>query len=123
GPVPVPSANSDLDQILGMTIRQTDIVHVAVVAMGGGGAFMRRPEPRRRMHSFIHILFLDIDVPVDVNDADVAVDVRGDAADIGKAEAVIAPANDREHARRVDMRYGLGDLIERLFDVAGDNEN
>lgn len=62
-------------------------------------------------------------MPVDVNDADIAVDVRSDPADIGEAEAVIASADDREDARRIDVRYGLGDLIESLFDVARNDKD
>ena len=42
-------------------------------------AFMRGPEPGRRVHPLIHILFLDIDVAVDMDDADIAVDMGRDA--------------------------------------------
>ena len=63
------------------------------------GAFMGGPEPGRRVHPLIHILLLDIDVAIDMDDADIAVDMRRDAAHIGKAEAVVAAADDGEHAR------------------------
>jgi hypothetical protein len=41
---------------------------------------------------------LDIDVAVDVNDADIAVDMRSDASNVRKTETVIAPANDWKNA-------------------------
>ena len=47
-------------------------------------AFMRRPEPRRRVHPLIHILLLDIDMAVDMDDADIAVDMRRDPRALGK---------------------------------------
>jgi hypothetical protein len=92
-------------------------------AMGVVGALVRRPEPRRGVHPLIHILFLDIDMAVDMDDADIAVDMRSDAAHIGEAQAVVAAADDRKHARGKDMGNRLGDLVEGLFDVAGDDEN
>jgi hypothetical protein len=75
------------------------------------------------MHPLIHILFLDIDVSVDVNDADIAINVGGDAADIRKAQTVVAAAYDGKYARRIDMRHRFGHLIEGLLDIAGYNEN
>ena len=75
------------------------------------------------MHSLIHILFLDIDMAVDMNDADIAVDMRRDSAHIGEAEAVIAAADDRKHTRGIDVRDGLRHLIEGFFDVARNDEN
>jgi hypothetical protein len=98
-------------------------MHVAVIAMCGDGALMRGPEPGRRVHPLIHILLLDIDVAVDMDDADIAVDIRRDPAHVGKAEAVVAAADDREHAGGVDMRHSLGHLVEGLLDVAWDDED
>ena len=95
-PVAVPAADPDLHQVLWMAIGQADIVHMAVVAMRGDAALMGGPEPGRRVHPLIHILLLDIDMAIDVDDADIAVDMRCDPPDIGKAEAVIAAANDRK---------------------------
>src|SRR5213593_5235955 len=98
-----------------MAVRQSDVMHMAVVAMGRHGSFVRSPEPWSGMHSLIHILFLDIDMAVDVNDADIAIDMRGDPTDIGKAQAMVAAADDGEHARRVNVRDGFCDLIECFF--------
>src|SRR5690348_10312373 len=86
-------------------------------------ALMRGPEPRRRVHALIHILLLDIDVTLDVNDAHVTVDVRGDAAYVREAQAVIAAADDGKYSGRIDMRDGLRHLIEGLLDIAGDDKN
>jgi hypothetical protein len=123
GPVSVPTANADLHQILGMAIRQSHVVHVAVIPMRGAGAFVRGPKPRRRVHPLVHILLLDVDMAVDVDDADIAVDMRRNAANVRKAEAVVAAADDRKDAGRVDVRDGLGDLVEGLLDVSRDDEN
>ena len=98
-------------------------MHVAVIAVGRHRAFVGGPEPRRRVHALIHILFLDVDMAVDVDDADIAVDMWSDAADIGEAEAMVAAADDGKYTRRVDMRDGLGDLVEGLLDIAGNDED
>ncbi len=59
---------------------------------------MRRPIPRRGMHPFIHILFLDIQVAIDMDDSDITVDVRSNASNVREAKAVIATADHRESA-------------------------
>ncbi len=46
-----------------------------------------------------------------------------DAADGGVADGVVAAQHHRERAGGVDVRDGLGDLVERLLDVAGDGED
>ena len=45
--------------------------------------------------------------------------VLGDAADGRVADRVVAAEHDRERAAGVDVRDGLGDLVEGLLDVAG----
>ena len=122
-PVAVPAADADLHQVLRMAVRQADVMHVAVIAMRGDRALMRGPEPGSRVHPLVHILLLDIDVAVDMDDADIAVDMRRDPADIGKAEAVVAAADDGKHAGGVDVRHSLGHLVEGLLDIAGDDED
>src|SRR5262245_151482 len=106
-----------------MAVRQADVMTMAVVAMRGEGAFMRGPEPWRRVHPLIHILLLDIDVAVDMDDADIAVDMRCDPTHVRKAEAMVAATDDGEHACGINVRHGLGYLVEGLLDIAGYDED
>src|SRR5262245_46458334 len=122
-PVTVPAADADLNQVLRMAVRQANVVHVAVIAMGGDRALVRGPEPGRRVHPLIHILLLDIDVAIDMDDADIAVDMWRDAAHIGKAEAMVAATDDGEHACGINVRHGFGYLVEGLLDIAGYDED
>src|SRR5262249_54282522 len=122
-PRPVPAADAHLNQVRRVAVPQPDIVHVAVVAVRGRGRLVRRPVPGRGVHPLIHVLLLDVEVPVDVDDADIAVDVGRHAAHNGNPRGMVAPAYDREGARRVDVRDGLGHLVEGLLDVAGDDED
>jgi hypothetical protein len=47
----------------------------------------------------------------------------GDAASGRVADGVVAAEHHGKGAGRVDVRHGLGDLVERLLDVAGDRED
>src|SRR6185437_4380457 len=93
-PVAVPAPDADLHKILWVAVRQPDVMHVTVVTVSRDGPLVRGPEPGRGMHPLIHVLFLNIDMSVDMDDADVAVDVRRDAPNVRKTEAVVASAND-----------------------------
>ena len=73
-------------------------MHVAMIAMRCVGALVGRPEPRRRVHPLVEdLFFLNVDMAIDVNDADVAVDVRR-YPEVGKYEAVVSAADDRKYA-------------------------
>src|SRR5262249_35794404 len=91
--------------------------------MGGRGRLVGRPVPGRRVHPLVHVLLLDIQVAVDVDDADIAVYMRRDTTHVRKSEAMVAAADYREGARGVDVRDRLADLVEGLLDVAGDHED
>ena len=123
GPVAIPATDSNLNQVFGMAVRQADIVHVTVVAMRMCRPLVGRPEPRGGMHALVHVLFLDVDMPVDMDDAHIPINVGRYSADIGEAEAVIATADDRKYTGRIDVGDRFRDLTERLFDVPGNNEN
>ena len=56
-------------------------------------------EERRAVHPLVEVVLRHVGVAVEVDDADVAVDVRRQAADIGVADRVVAAEDDREHAR------------------------
>ena len=51
---------------------------------------VRRVKPRRRVHAFVEICLLGIDVAVEMDDADRAVDPRRQPADRGIADRVVA---------------------------------
>src|SRR5262249_494620 len=121
--VAVPAADADLHEVLWVTVREPDVVHMTVITMGGDGSLVRSPEPGCGMHAFIHILFLDVDVAIDMDDADIAVDMRRDPTDIWKAETVVAAANDGKHARGVDVRDCFGNLVEGLLDITRDDKD
>ena len=91
-PVAVSAPDADLHKILWVAVRQPNVMHVTVVTVSCDGPLVRGPEPGRCMHPLIHILFLNIDVSIYVDDAHVAIDVRSDTPNIRKTEAVVASA-------------------------------
>src|SRR5262249_60177649 len=101
--VSVPAADADLHEVLWVTVREPDVVHMTVITMGGDGSLVRSPEPGCGMHAFIHILFLDVDVAVDMDDADIAVDMRRDAPNVREAKTVVASADDWKDAGGIDV--------------------
>nr|WP_197946047.1 hypothetical protein [Phytohabitans suffuscus] len=75
------------------------------------------------MHPLVEVGLLGVDVPVEVDDAQVAVEVLGHPAHGGVADRVVAAEHHRERARGVDVTDRLGDLVERLLDVRRDGED
>ena len=75
------------------------------------------------MHPLVQVGLLGVDVAVEVDDADVAVHVRGKAADGGKADGVVPAEHDRHDALLRDVRHGLADLVERLLQIARNGEH
>ena len=75
------------------------------------------------MHPLVEVGLLGVDVAVEVDDADVAVHVRGQPADGGVADRVVAAEHDGHDALLRDVRHGLADLVERLLQVARDGEH
>ncbi len=69
------------------------------------------------MHALVEILFLDVDVAVEMDDADLLVGTLRDAAHAGKTDRMIAAEHDRQRAGRKHMRDAAGDLIEALFQI------
>ena len=55
-------------------------------------------EPRCRVHPFVEIEFLSVDVAVEVDDADVPVDVGGESTDGWVANGMVATENHWENA-------------------------
>ena len=64
-----------------------------------------------------------VGVAVEVDDADVAVDVGRQAADVGIADRVVAAEDDRENFALVDVGDRLVDLVEALLDVGRDDRD
>jgi hypothetical protein len=75
------------------------------------------------MHTLVHVLLLNVDMPIDVDDTDIALNMRGDPAHIGEAEAMITATDYWEYARSVDVGNCFCDLTERFFNVPGYDEN
>ena len=81
-------------------------------------------EPRGGVHPLVEVGLLGVDVPVEVDDPEVAAaEMLRDAAGGRVSDGVVAAQHDGERAAGVHVRHGLGDLIERLLDVAGDRED
>ena len=81
-------------------------------------------EPRGGVHPLVEVGLLGVHVPVEVDDPEVAAaEVRGDAAGGRVADGVVAAEHHGERPAGVDVRDGLGDLVERLLDVARDGED
>ena len=77
-----------------------------------------RPVPGRRVHALVEILLLDVDVAVEMDDADPLRRALGDAAHAGKADRMIAAEHHRQRARGEDMRDAAADLVEALLEIA-----
>src|SRR5207245_2480948 len=84
---------------------------------------IRRMEPGRRVHPLVEVGLLGVDVAVEVDDPQVALEVRGDAAHRRVPDRVVAAEHDGQRTRLEDMRHGPGDLVEALLDIAGDRED
>ena len=80
-------------------------------------------EPRRRVHAFVEIGLLGVDVTVEMDYPEVAIEVLGHPPDGRVADRVVPAQDDRQGAGRVHVGDGLGNLVEGLFDVAGNGEN
>ena len=74
-----------------------------------------RPEPRRGVHALVEILFLDVDVAVEMDDADPLRRALRDAAHAGKADRVIAAEHDRQRAGRERHARRRGVIWSKLF--------
>src|SRR5260370_2111277 len=58
-------------------------------------------------------------MPVEVDDADVTIDVRCCAANIRVADRVVAPKHYRKHAAFGDVAEGECNLVKALLDIGG----
>ena len=76
----------------------------------------------RGMHPLIHVAFLNVNVPVEVDDPEVAVDKRRDPADIRIRNRVVTPNHDRKASTGEDVPDAAVDLVECFLDVRGDDK-
>ena len=102
----LPAADAELHQIGRRDVRQVG-----------------RPVPGRGVHALVEVLFLDVDVAVEMDDADALRGHVGDAAHAGKADRMVAAQHDRQRAGRGDVADALGDLVEALFEIGRDGED
>ena len=76
------------------------------------------------MHAFVEIGLLCIHMPIEVNDAELAsIQILGDSPHGRKAKGMVSAKHDGQRATGIDVRDPLADLIERLFDVAGNGKH
>src|SRR3569832_609861 len=80
-------------------------------------------EPRRGMHALVEVFFLDVCVPVEMDDADLLVGLTRDAAHRRKADGVIAAEDNGHGAAGEDVRGRLRDLVEGFFDIGGNKKH
>ena len=83
----LPAADAELHEVRRRDVRQVG-----------------RPVPGRRVHALVEVLFLDVDVAVEMDDADALRGALRDAAHAGKADRMVAAQHDRQRAGRGDMR-------------------
>ena len=76
-----------------------------------------RPVPGRGVHALVEILLLDVDVAVEMDDADALRRALRDAAHAGKADRVIAAEHQRQRAGREHVRDAARDLVEALLQI------
>ncbi len=77
-------------------------------------------EERGAVHPLIQIELGHVGVAIKMDDADVAIDVRCQTANIRVSDRMIATEDHREDPALVDVRNGLVDLVEALLDVGRD---
>ena len=68
----------------------------------------------------VEIEFLSDHAAVEVDDADVPVDVRGESTDGWVANGMVATEDHWENALRRDVADAFADLIERFLQIAWD---
>jgi len=76
-------------------------------------------KPRRGVHALVQVLFLDVGMAVEVDDADFLVRLAGNAAHGGKADGVIAAQDHRKGAGAEHVPDGVADLVEGFSMLAG----
>ena len=76
------------------------------------------------MHALVEIGVLCVHMPVEVNDAEfAAMEMLGDPTHCREAKGMVAAEHHGKCPTGVHVRDGLTDLIERLFDVAGNGKH
>ena len=75
------------------------------------------------MHPLVEVGLLGVDVPVEMDDADVAVQIGRHPADGGKPDRMVAAEHDGHHALLHDVRHRLADLVERFLQIARNGED
>ncbi len=72
---------------------------------------------RRAVHPLVDVQLGHIGVPVEVHDADIAIDIRRQSANVRIADGVIATENDRKGRVLMQIGNALVDLVEGFFDI------
>mmetsp|Transcript_75505 Transcript_75505/g.233583 ORF Transcript_75505/g.233583 Transcript_75505/m.233583 type:complete len:239 (+) Transcript_75505:553-1269(+) len=80
-------------------------------------------EVRRRVHPLVHVLLLDVRMPIEVDDADPLGGNGGQASDCGEANGVVSPEDYGESAAGGNVAHSVADLIEGLLYVCGDGKD
>ena len=75
------------------------------------------------VHPFIHILFLDIGVSIDVNDTDILGGDTGNSTDGWESNTVVSTQNDGHGTGTGDVRNGIGDLVKTLFQIGRNSKD
>jgi hypothetical protein len=80
-------------------------------------------KPRRRVHPLVEIGLLRVNVTVEMDDPELAVEVLRHPPRRRKPDRMIPAQHRRERPCRENVADAFGDLVERLFDIAGDRED
>ncbi|HET9304121.1 MAG TPA: hypothetical protein VFO20_15220, partial [Propionibacteriaceae bacterium] len=75
------------------------------------------------VHPLIHRRLGSVDVPIKVDDSQLALDVLRDALRVRESDAVITADNDRKCAGIQNVGQAKINLIKRLLDVRGNHED
>ena len=81
------------------------------------------PSTRGGVHPFVEVFLLNIDVAVEVDDADPLRRALCDAPHAGKADRMVAAQHHRQRAGGEDMRDAAGNLVEALLQIGGNGEH
>ena len=69
------------------------------------------------MHDLVHVLFLRVNVPVKVDDADLALNALRHRPRARIADRMVAAHDHRQRSLAQNVRHALGDLVVALGDV------
>lgn len=83
----------------------------------GGGSIgnIGRMEPRGSMHALVHVKLANIGMPVKVNDANIALNMRCQPTNIRVTNRMIPAKDDGKNSSLMNIANRFGDLVKAFL--------